>query len=44
MKQITCNVSDLLMVFVLVYMINQLVQLQGGYKQCMKNYTYKPYY
>lgn len=44
MKQITCNVSDLLMVFVLVYMINQLVQLQGGYKQCIKNYTYKPYY
>ena len=44
MKQITCNVSDILIVIILVYMINYLIQLQGGYKQCIKNYTYKPYY
>lgn len=44
MKQITCNVSDLLMILVLVYMINYLIQLQGGMKHCIKRMTYKPYY
>ena len=44
MKQLKCNMFDLVTIFILAYFIVYLVQYQGGLNQCIKKMHYKPFY